>query len=85
MEDLNENGNDSNEETKVMVDNESSGSNDSDEESKVVDDAEASGNNLKKAIKSFRAKAEVANGGFVSLKEYIERNGRRFTERPLGE
>ena len=55
------------------------------EGTKVMDDADSSGTNLKDAIKSFRDNAEVVNAGFVNLKEYIERNGCRFTERPLGE
>ena len=84
MEDLNEKSDDSNEETKAMDDADSS-SNDSDEETKVMDDADSSGNNLKEAVKSFQNNAEVVNGRFVSLEEYIERNGQRFTDRPLGE
>ena len=55
------------------------------EETKVMDDADTSGTKLKDAIKSFQDNAEVVNGGFMNLKEYIERNGHRFNEHPLGE
>ena len=39
---------------------------------KVMDDADTSGTKLKDAIKSFQDNAEVVNGGFMNLKEYIE-------------
>ena len=55
------------------------------EETKVDDDVDARGTNLEEAIKSFWDIAETVNAGFVSLKEYIVRNGRRFNEHPLGE